>query len=79
MSRSKNEFRLDDDGKLDDVVVHDVDTFRLERMSDNSWWACVYLRDGSRVHFGIGAKRAMVEATHWFDRIEAPKAKRRNR
>ncbi len=69
MTHKKNEFRLDEDGKLDDVVVWDADLVRLERMDTNAWWLGVTLRDGSRVMFNISAKRAAVEATHWFDKL----------
>lgn len=34
--------RPDEHGYLDDVVVHDVDMFRMEDMGD-SWWLCCYL------------------------------------
>lgn len=77
MTKRHNEFRLDEDGKLDDVVVWDAELVRLERMDTNSWWLGVTLRDGSRVMFNIGSKRAAVEATHWFDRVSAPATKKR--
>jgi hypothetical protein len=38
-------FDCDDKGNLDDVVVNDVDCFRLEYMADNSIWLKCY-RDG---------------------------------
>ncbi len=64
---AENKYLLDDDGALDDVVVHDVEMFRLERMDGNAWWACCHLRDGSTVHFSIAAKKARVDATHRID------------
>ena len=38
---------------LDDVVIQNADMVRLERMTDNSFWMCVY-RGGERVCFAIG-------------------------
>jgi hypothetical protein len=35
--------------ELDDVVVKDVETFRMEAMSDDVWWMCCYFRNGERV------------------------------
>jgi hypothetical protein len=44
---------VDETGALDDVVVDDVATFRLERMSDDHVWGAVYHRDGSRTDFNL--------------------------
>lgn len=43
--------RPDDEGKIDDVAIHG-DLFRLERMSDHSWWCCIY-RGEKRTSFSI--------------------------
>lgn len=59
-----NEWRLDDRGLLDDVVVEDVETFRLERMSDGHIWGAVYRRDGSRTVFHVFGKRVSLTYEH---------------
>jgi hypothetical protein len=48
-----DEWRLDQRGLLDDVVVEDVVMFRMERMSDDHVWGAVYHRDGSRTDFNL--------------------------
>ncbi len=73
----RNEWRLDDDGALDDVVVDDVVTFRLERMNHDHIWGCVYHRDGSRTAFDIcGDRAAKVSLTHEHERLAEPSAQR---
>lgn len=51
----KNEWRLDDRGLVDDVIVENC-TLRLERMGDDHVWGCVYRADGSRTDFNFHAK-----------------------
>ena len=60
--KPKERWANDAEGQLDDVVVPDVACFRLERMSDSSWWIGLYRKDGSLVHIDISAKRAHVTA-----------------
>ena len=61
----RNKWRLDKDGALDDVVVDDVKTFRLERMGHDHVWGAVYRRDGSRTTFDIvGDRGARVAVTY---------------
>jgi hypothetical protein len=64
--------RPDQYGELDDVVVLDVECFRMERMSDGEFWLCCYLRgedDGNRVAFSINAhcrpRRAVAYVTEF--------------
>jgi hypothetical protein len=35
---SNIEFRKDDSGAIDDVVVRNPTVFKMERMNDNKWW-----------------------------------------
>ena len=42
-----------DDLGLDDVVVKDVEVFRMERMDDDYVWLCCYLADGQRIDFDL--------------------------
>ena len=44
--------RYDDLG-LDDVVVKDVEMFRMERMDDDYVWLACYLRDGQEIVFDL--------------------------
>lgn len=60
---TKEEWRLDDRGELDDVVVPNVACFRLERMGKGQWWIGLYRANGSLVHIDLYAKRAEVTAT----------------
>jgi hypothetical protein len=48
--------RYDDLG-LDDVVVKDVEMFRMERMDDNYVWIACYLADGQEIVFDLSADR----------------------
>jgi hypothetical protein len=50
-------------GKVDDVVI-DCDTFRLEQMHEDVWWAAVY-RGDKQTAFWISRKgtQVMVEVT----------------
>src|SRR3990167_7665375 len=57
-----DEWRLDEKGRLDDIVVHDVTTFRLERMSKDQWWIGLYKADGTRQAIMIYRKGKKVVA-----------------
>ena len=48
--------RYDDLG-LDDVVVKDVEMFRMERMDDDYVWLACYLRDGQEIVFDLAANK----------------------
>ena len=50
------ELRLDDDGKLDDVVIRTPTLFRMERMDTNQWWIGVDVAGEDRVVFWIHSK-----------------------
>jgi hypothetical protein len=43
--------RPDGHGEVDDVAIHG-DLFRLERMTNDSWWCCIY-RGDKRTSFNI--------------------------
>lgn len=38
---------------LDDVVVKNVATFRMERMDETYVWFACYLQDGQEIHFDL--------------------------
>ncbi len=52
----------DDRGLLDDVVVPDVATFRLERMNDRGWWIGLYRRDGTLIHIDVFGEGRRIDA-----------------
>lgn len=54
--------RKDDKGRLDDVVVNDVETFRMEFMSKNDIWLRCYLKNGKFIDFGISGKRLSLRS-----------------
>jgi len=65
--------RPDDDGEVDDVVVIKPDMFRLERMSDDSWWmACYWTLDGQHEELAFWISRrkkeVVVHVTSWPSR-----------
>jgi hypothetical protein len=47
------ELRNDERGQLDDVVIHDVKLFRLERMDKAKWWMRCYMHEGDDYVFHI--------------------------
>ena len=55
-------------GNLDDVVVNDVEMFRMEDMGD-WWWLCCYLRGtDERICWSIphnGKHRGIATTTEW--------------
>lgn len=50
-----------DDLGLDDVVVKDVEMFRMERMSAKNVWLCCYLTDGQRIDFDIWLDKRTIK------------------
>ena len=61
---------------VDDVVVNDVETFRLEQMDRNFWFACCYLtgEDGAnRIAFNICYRPeqddVIVSVTEWPENV----------
>ena len=48
------EFRFDERGRLDDIVVRGVDMVHLERMSRSAWWMGFY-QGGTTVHLWISS------------------------
>lgn len=58
---------LDASGGVDDVVINNVSTLRLERMSDGHVWIRAYTSNGRPDHvFGISAA-GHVSITHEED------------
>lgn len=49
MLPSNIELRKDIHGNIDDIVVKDPTLFRMERMSDTTWWIRVYTPKGDLV------------------------------
>jgi len=55
------EDRIDyNETRLDDVVINDVDMFRLEYMDDNSIWLCCYKKSGERIVFDLSSETAII-------------------
>ena len=61
------DWRLDDDGGLDDIVVPDVQTFRMERMDVNAWWIALYFADGRVEHINLVADQTGIVARRETD------------
>ena len=55
MGERRDRIAMDDRG-VDDVVIHDVDVFRLERMGDTSFWLKCYKSNGEEIVFWINRK-----------------------
>jgi len=56
---------LNDDGTVDDVAISlGGGMFRLEQMSANSYWLCVYMPDGEKRHVFWLTSKKRIEATH---------------
>ncbi len=51
--------RYDDLG-LDDIVVKDVEMFRMERMDDDYVWLACYLKNGQEIIFDLHIERPGV-------------------
>lgn len=53
----KPEDRIDytEEGDLDDIVINDVEMFRMERMSDGCFWIRCYKANGQDVVFHLNA------------------------
>lgn len=57
----------------DDIVVKDVEMFRMEQMDRRVWWACCYLAgeedEGNRIAFDIRyvakEREVVVTVTEW--------------
>jgi len=52
------------DGNLDDVVVENVEMFRLEYMSDKSIWIKLYKKDGSEVVINLSSDSKINGSHH---------------
>jgi len=48
--KSDDRFDTDQNNRLDNVTVHDVEMFRLERMSEQTFWLKVYKKNGEIDH-----------------------------
>lgn len=71
-TRADSGVEVGDRRDVDDVVVQDVETFRLEQMDRNNWFACCFLRgeDGAnRIAFSIRYEPhlddVVVQVTEW--------------
>lgn len=54
MARPTYQIALREDSMgLDDIVVRDVATFRLERMDDDCVWLACFLTDGQEIVFDM--------------------------
>lgn len=63
--------RRDAAGEPDDIVIEDVDVFRMERMSDDRWWIGVYRGDQRMSMFlGCGYDRGETSSELWIDEDE---------
>lgn len=69
-ARRYHELRLDDEGKLDDIVLQ-CDSVHLERMSDDFWWLGVY-RGRERTTFHICRTGKLVKVTLMENDLQAP-------
>lgn len=53
---------------LDDVVVKDVEMFRMERMDDSHVWLCCYLADRQRLDIDLWVENGVAKyAAREFD------------
>ena len=55
---------LDDNGEIDDVALHGVECFRLERMDGDAWCVCAYRPDGSYERFWLRRSKKHVACYH---------------
>ena len=46
---------------LDDVVVNDVEMFRLERMDDDTFWARCYKNNGKIIDFNFYIEKGKMK------------------
>lgn len=60
--------RIDYDKRddLDDIVLNDVETFRMERMGAGQFWIRCYRKDKPDVVFNLSSPRKIV-GSHYFD------------
>ena len=56
----------DENGDLDDIVIENVTMFRMERMSDNTFWIRCYRDNGKDVVFNLSSKKKII-GNHEFD------------
>lgn len=55
---------MDEDG-VDDVAISvEGGMFRLERMSNGSFWSCIYMPDGRTHVFWFYAKKSKLTVEH---------------
>jgi len=63
----------DDDDRMDDIVVRDVASFRMEQMDDAAWWMCCNLDDACEerltlwVTYDKKTKEIVVRVTEYPD------------
>lgn len=57
------EFRKDDEGHLDDIVIQKVDVLHLEHMESHYWWMGLYNKDGEGIILHIIGSESGVRVT----------------
>jgi len=59
----------EDGWHVDDVAISGelISMFRLEEMSEGSYWGCVYLRDGRVLHMALTAEKERIDVTAEWD------------
>lgn len=56
--------RPDHEGELDDVVVRDVEMFRMERMSEHDFWIALYFKGtDEELVFNMHASKSFISAS----------------
>jgi len=48
--RLKDRIDDDDQGRLDDIAIEDVELFRMERMTEQTFWIKIYKNTGNIDH-----------------------------
>lgn len=57
---------------VDDVAIAPVEMFRLERMDNNTFWACTYTPDGKTRHTFWIRSRSKITVAHSVEDITPP-------
>lgn len=54
-------------GDLDDIVIGDVELFRMERMDDHWFWLRCYRENEPDVVFHLSAHDGKIKGNHEYD------------
>lgn len=57
---ASDRFDYDEHGDLDDIVVMDVSMFRMERMSDGTFWIKCYRDDKPGIVFWLNSTKRIA-------------------